>query len=140
MASLASVLALVETAVEALAGSPVQAGVSDFRTDLQTPMAAGATTYQIQHQHQAQFNRDANAAHNAAAIEVFIHHKLASVGVERTYTEGNMHTQQTSLLVKSFWELTGVKNIETGPQLIADVTRTGNIISWSVGVTFQLVT
>lgn len=138
MATLASVVTLMEAKVEALTGTPVQMTNSDYASLQDAVQTAGTSRYQIQHQYQRRRDQESNSSHDSVAIEVHIHHKLTSATSERAYTEADMHAQQLAMLDKTWWEVAGVRQVSGGPEIGANVSRAGNIISWSTQAELQL--
>ena len=136
MATVANVATQAATAIEALGSSPTRMG-SDRRTDLES-IASGATKYQLRVWHASKDDQfSSNVNYDVAAIEVAIHHYLASATAERTYTEGAMLTEQDSLLAKSFWtDLDAVFGVDD--QLLPGTTespeRVGNVISYTIAL------
>lgn len=117
---------------------------SDYNVDLETMSASVAaqaqTMYRIRSQHQ-QAAEGSNTTYQSGAIEVVVSHRLSDPFDERAYTEGAMLTQQGTLLDRQFWrDLSGLFQVEDdgGPELEGNVERNGNIITWSVVVTFLI--
>ncbi len=103
---------------------------SDYRTDIDNPIAAGSTVYRIRFQEQLGQD-DSNQHIQIAALELEVSHRLTDALDERAYTEGDMIAHQAALMDKTWWrDLASVRETVEGPELEGDVTREGNVISW----------
>jgi len=114
---------------------------SDYRDDLDA-ITVGQTRYQLRHQYQQDI--EGNVIYQAAAIEIKFYHALDNLQSESAYTEdassSGMHAQMTALLSRRWWtdNVPGIREIEDGPDVQDDVTREGNVVSWSVLIAFLL--
>lgn len=134
MATPASVLTAIATAVEAQVSGIVRLG-SDYRADL-TAIAVGATRYQLRGGPAGQ-EGGSNVVYTVEAIELEIRHRLADPDAERTYTEGAMQTNIEAFIVPSFWlGITGVFEVVSDPEY--DVARVLNVISTQIRVSVSI--
>jgi hypothetical protein len=136
MAQLVDILADIRTAVEALPSLPTEYDGSDWLDELAS-ITPDTDVYQIRHQHQQEVIRS-NVNYQTAAIEIRIMHHLldAEAATERTYTRGAMIKAQEALLDRNWWNAAsaGIYQLvpNSRPELEQDVTRQGNVVSWSV--------
>lgn len=138
MSTLATVLADLRTQLNSQLSLASSVELDSDYSTRQATAASGSTGYQIRSQYQ-QAHDTGNVTYQGGAIELEIRHKLADGFAERAYTESAMQTQQALLLGGAFWRaLDGLHQVDTGPEIETDVTRTGRVISWSVLVTFLI--
>lgn len=115
-----------------------QVSNSDYRTDMDD-LAAGSTHYRLRFQEQ-QGQDDSNQHIQYAALELEVSHHLSDRFDEVAYTEGDMLAHHEALLDKAWWRtLVSVREVPQGPDLELNVSREGNVMSWSILVIVAIV-
>jgi hypothetical protein len=85
------------------------------------------------------FAPDSNTNFVLGNYVITIAHRLTDATDEDTYLDGDMLTDQTILMANSFFRgLSGVKDVEVGPD-VDEVSRTGNVLEYTVTVQLLIV-
>jgi len=143
MSTLLNVLGELRIALNASFGWPIARQLEvDLSDELSQLTTADLVYYQLVFQYE-QAQTGSNVTYPVVSVEVKAHYRLSDAMDERTYTEGVMLTAQASLLDKDWWRLnigSMYNNADDAYQLLVndDVTREGNVISYSVLATFAI--
>jgi len=135
MATLATVTAALVTKIDALASQTSRMVTSQHRDDLDA-VPVGETRYQIRGQYESDDGRNSAAPKKGVSFVVEVHHHLDLVGgdTEATHVAGDMVTLQAAMTGVAWWKsLAGVYEVRSGPDLVIDVRRDGNVLSYGVG-------
>lgn len=113
-------------------------GDADYRDDLDA-FTPGVTGFRLRHQ-QEQAVSDSNQDIKQVSIEVEVIHRLLDRFDELAYVEGVMNNHMNQLLSPAWWRgISGVREVTSRPVNELDVSREGNIISYSVVVILAVV-
>jgi len=140
MATLATVSAALVTKLNSLALLTSRMAVSQYRDDLDA-VPRGETRYQIRGQYESDDGRNSAAPKKAVSLIVEFHHHIDLVAgsTELTHVDGDMVTIQAATTGVAWWKsLSGVFELRSGPDMSIDLRRSGNILSYGVGVELVL--
>ena len=140
MATLADLVAEMETDIDAIAGGTRSRMSQDYGDQTKEFTALDTTRYQIQATHLGISNETSEASRTVVQVEVFVHHALASYAGEQAYRDGQMSTDQLAMLQESFWNsMASVYDVLDGfPAVNEQPERIGKRIMYSVGLQLQL--
>lgn len=140
MATLADLVAEIETDINAIAGGTRSRMSQDYGDSTTEFTALGTTKYQIQATHLNTINEDSAAPRTIVEVEVFIHHALSTFAGEQAYRDGQMATDQLAMITEAFWEgMAAVYAVvDEFPAINEKPERTGKRVSYSVGVQLAL--
>ena len=140
MATLADLVAEMETDIDAIAGGSRSRMSQDYGDALTEFTSLGTTKYQIQATHLNQINEDSAVTRTIVELEIFVHHALSTFAGEQTYRDGQMATDQLAMIARSFWEdMAAVYAVvDEFPAINELPERTGKRITYSVGVQLAL--
>ena len=129
--------------IVAIAGGTRTRMSQDYGEDTYEFTATGQTQFQIRASLRNEISADSGVPLVVADAEIFVHHFLASRTDEQAYVVGQMRTDQEALLQKTFWEsMAAVYQVAAGegagPIVNTFPTRTGKILTYSIGVQFAL--
>jgi hypothetical protein len=103
-------------------------------------LAAGATLYQLAVAYVARDEAiDSNVAYRVCDALVWFHHHLTDPTDERAYTQGLAWTLQDAITPSAWWTaLASVFDLADGPELVEDVSREGDVISFALAARVRL--
>jgi hypothetical protein len=146
MAKLKGILVDIEAALallppSAITGPATIVWSSAYRDDLER-LLPGELKYQLRYQNQLE-RISSNVSYETAAVEVVVLYHLTPAQPENDYTEGLMLTWMSELLDRNWWTgaSAGIYQLEDDghPDTQEEVSRDGNILSYSVLCTFEIV-